>query len=377
MAAIGTESIGAVSELLKDRISGALSMLPVHIGAPEGAPGGRRALNLFLYRVAFDPHLRNEPLDRGQPAPLWLVLHYLLTAFDSEGDSDSADAHRLLGQGIAVLQQLNFIHPTVAALLKNPEPLKITFDDADVELVSKVLQGPTERFRVSAAVQVRPVMVPLETPAEYSPLVTSIGPPLNPGIAILPTMGARLEGIDPQRFVAGTWVTLRGVDLAGYDTAILGARSLPVSPGSQAGTVRFRLPAAAAMAADSYTICVARTLPSGRIDRSNALLAELMPTVAAAGLVGALTRVGPGATAPRHGTFSVDGTQLGDATSDVFAALFRNGHSHVLLEPDAGGTQTHREFTVTAAQALPPGDYRVVLRVNGQQASNSPVLAWN
>jgi len=37
---------------------------------------------------------------------------------------------------------------------------------------------------------------------------------------------------------------------------------------------------------------------------------------------------------------------------------------------------TQLRFTVPAAKALPPGDYLVVLRVNGQQAVDAPTLTW-
>ena len=49
-----------------------------------GVPAGGR-LNLFLYETSFDPTLRNVPLEDGRPAPLWLVLKYLLTAFRTGG----------------------------------------------------------------------------------------------------------------------------------------------------------------------------------------------------------------------------------------------------------------------------------------------------
>jgi hypothetical protein len=379
MTAPSTEAIGAVSELLSTRLSNALNNVPVPVGRPEAGGAQGRALNLFLYGVSLDPHLRNEPLDRGQPPPLWLVLHYLLTAYDSGGDSDTTAAHRLLGQGMAALHELNFVRPPVTnlPLAKNPEPLKLTFDEAGVDLLSKIMQGSDEKFRVSAALQVRPVLLAVETPPAYAPLVTSVGPPAAPGVVVLPSLGARLAAIEPQRFVAGTAVTLSGSDLAGYDEVLLGEHALPLAAGALQGTASFTLPNAAAVSAGAYPVCVARTLPSGRKVTSNALLGELMPRVTSAALEGALTLLPPGdATAPRHGRFRVGGRQLGGAGASVFATLFRDGAAHGLFEPDAGATQTQLRFTVSDAQALPPGDYRLVVRVNGQQAAQSPVLSW-
>ena len=378
MATPSSEAIGATSELLRARLSSALNNLPVTVSRPEAASGGQRALNLFLYGIVIDPSLRNEPLDRGQVPPLWLSLHYLMTAFDDGGESDSSNAHRLLGQGMAALQGLNFMRPPAGnlALAKNPEPLKLSFDEANVDLLSKLMQGSDEKFRVSVAVQVRPVMLALEAAPSWSPLVKTIGPPANPGIVVLPSLGARLEEIDPARFVAGTSVTLRGTDFAGYTEVFLGADSLPLAPGPE-GEASFVVPAAAAIAANGYGLCIARTLPTGRKITSNALLAELMPVVANANLIGVLTVLPPpGPNALRHGRFRVTGTQLGGSAASAFATLFKDGAAHGLFEVDAGSTMTQLDFTVPPAGALPPGDYAVVVRVNGQQAAGSPPLAW-
>lgn len=393
MTVPSSEAIGAVSELLSTRLSAALNNLPVAIGRPEAAAtsGQGRTLNLFLYRVAFDPHLRNDPVDDGQPPPLWLTLHYLLTAFDSARDSDSAAAHRLLGQGLAALQELNYLRPPALnlPLARNPEPLKLTFDDADVELLSKLMQGSDEPYRLSAAVQVRPVMVKLETPSQQAPLVRTIGPvvpqpdgpPAPAGVTVLPSLGAVLDDLEPRRFTAGLPVVLRGTGMQGYGQVFLGTRAFPLSAGPQEGTATFTVPVAEAIAANGYPLFISRTLPGGRRITSTALLAQLLPVVTGAALDGALTVLPPGGpAAPRHGRFVVDGRQLGGggagSAESVFASLYRDGRTHGLFEPDAGSTMTQLRFTVPAAKALPPGDYLVVLRVNGQQAVDAPTLSW-
>ena len=378
MAAPGSEAIGATSELLRSRLSAALNNMTVNVARPESSAGGARALNLFLYSVGLDPNLRNVPVDEGQLPPLWLNLHYLLTAFDDSGESDSAAAHRLLGQGMAVLQQLNFMRPPVSnlALAKNPEPLKVSFDEAGVDLLSKVMQGSDEKYRVSVALQVRPVMVVLESSPAYAPLVRTIGPPASPGIVVLPSLGAQLEEIDPARFSAGDIVTVRGTDFVGYDEVLLGAGSLPFTVTGD-GVGSFTVPVASATAADGYGLCIARTLPSGRKITSDALLAELMPTVTGAALNGALTQLPPlGPAAPRHGRFRVAGSQLGGATASAFATLFRDGAAHGLYEAEATSTGAQLDFTVPTEGALAPGAYAVVVRVNGQQSPQSPLLNW-
>ena len=94
------------------------------------------------------------------------MLKYLLTAFDGDENSDSAIAHELIGRGIAALHELNFLalDALVAtdvrlALENNPEPLKLTFDETTADLLSKIMQGTDERYRLSIAFQMRPVMI--------------------------------------------------------------------------------------------------------------------------------------------------------------------------------------------------------------------------
>lgn len=379
MATPSSEAIGATSELLRARLSAALNNITVHVARPESSAGGARALNLFLYQVALDSDLRNEPLDRGQMPPLWLTLHYLLTAFDDAGESDSATAHRLLGQGMAALQGLNFIKPPAgnAALARNPSLLKVSFSEANVDLLSKLMQGSDEKYRVSAAVQVRPVMIALDAPPAYAPVVRTIGPPADPGISVVPSLGARLASVEPARFVAGQTVTVTGSDFAGYDQVQLGSDTFSFVPGAE-GEGSFVVPVASTIAANGYGLCLLRSLFGGtHTISSDALLAELLPTVTAASVVGALTQLPPaGPTAPRHGSFRITGSQLGGATASTFASLFRDGVAHGLFPPAATSTSTQLDFTVPPDSALSPGSYTVLLRVNGQQAIAAPALNW-
>ena len=93
-------AIGAVTMLLRDHLI--RRGYAVSVGKPELAAQTNTAakLNLFLYETVFDASLRNVGIDDESPTPLWLVLRYLLTAFDEEEQSDSPEAHELLGQGL-------------------------------------------------------------------------------------------------------------------------------------------------------------------------------------------------------------------------------------------------------------------------------------
>lgn len=372
------EAIGAVTDLVRGRISARLNSLNVTVGRPQAAAGGSSGpkLNLFLYRIAMDGHLRNTSLDEGQPPPLWMVLHYLLTAYDTGRESDTVAAHRLLGRGIAALHELNFLRPPVTepALADNPEPLKITFDEADAELLSKLMQGAEDTYRVSAAFQVRPVLIaPDETPS-YAPLVLSVGPPAAPGVTVLPSLGAVLDALEPERFEAGAALALSGTDLAGYTEVWIGDQSFPAAPGPER-TLTTTVPLATTLAARAYPVCVARVLPSGRRVSSNAVLGHLAPTVTGAA-VGALANAGTVAEPLLHGTLTLSGRRLGGPDDAVFVGFYLDGETRLMLEATGTAAQTTLAVTVPAADALPPGQYRIILRVNGEQAANAPQANW-
>ena len=180
MAFVDTaEAIGAVTHFLEEKIHNKTGM-DITVGRPgdnHSNNAGER-LNLFLYEGVFDPTLKNTPLEEGQPAPLWLVLKYILTPFDESGESDTRNAHINLGKGIRALQDLTLLqlNNTVPvsirkALKDNPEDLKITFDEANSDLLSKLMQGTDEKYRFSIGFQVRPILItPTQSP-EYNLLV--------------------------------------------------------------------------------------------------------------------------------------------------------------------------------------------------------------
>ena len=114
-------AIGAVTRLLQDHLI--RRGFEVSVGRPEAAAAANAnaKLNLFLYETAFDAQLRNHNLRDGEPAPLWLVLRYLLTAFDADEDSDSAAAHELLGRGLRVTQVIAGAQSSITALKGSTE----------------------------------------------------------------------------------------------------------------------------------------------------------------------------------------------------------------------------------------------------------------
>lgn len=378
-----------VRDQLHTRLATALS--DVTIGKPEPPPAvmPNPRLNLFLYELMFDPSLRNQALDRSQPTPLWLVLRYLLTAFDKDGDSDTDQAHDLLGQGLRTLQEISYLPLTglsadIQALDENPEALKITFDDANIDLLSKVMQGTDEKYRFSAAFQVRPVMIASAEPPTSSLLVgvdyttnTIIG---EKGIdlVVFPFGGPQITELKPPKFEPGSTLALLGSGLSGADLAVsIGGAEVAVTAQAEeslACLVAGAIPGGATISAGSHAISVLQMLKTGQRRQSNLLIGDLLPVLTAA-VPGPITRVVP-ANPNSDVTCDIvlNGVLLGTPRNEVYVALYREGatvqlHDTFTFAPAPATPQTAMTLHVAA---IPPGKYRVILRVNGSQAKSSP-----
>lgn len=395
-------AIGAVTKLLSDHLT--RRHFSVVVGKPEDAALNNtthRKLNLFLYETSFDGSLRNVSLEREQPPPLWLTLKYLVTAFDASEKSDSAAAHELLGESMSALHELNYLSldASVAtdvrrALENSPEPLKITFEDTSPELLSKIMQGTDEKYRLSVAFQVRPVMiVPNDPPPSLSLLVgvdyTAMPPAVigqeGVGLAVLASLGPRLGSLAPSRFEPGDEFSVRGEDLHLSNLeCLLGDAALSiigqrpdrltvraegvVLPGLSEGPVA----AGGVISAGEHVLVVRQLMPNGRYRSSNLLTARLVPV---------LNNVTVAA-----GTLTLHGVLLGTWDDDVVVALYRDGKLARLFEPNApppapvaNGTVVpgagQKSLTIAGfASGLAAGEYRVMVRVNGQQARLSPAV---
>jgi hypothetical protein len=372
------EAIGAVSEMLQTKLI-AKTGVPVTISSPESAAKSNaegEKLNIFLYQIDFDASLKNYPLDAGQLPPLWVVLHYLITAFDTSKESDTIDAHKLLGRGLAALQDLNFLRPNPASpsdapLLSNPEPLKMTFNIADAELLSKIMQGSDEKYRVSSAFQIRPVMIMPESLPSFAPVVKTIGPPAAPGIVVIPSMGPKLTKLTPERFEAGATLTIEGLDMGGITEVCFGDTCyIPTITGT-GDKMEVTVPLATTLSPGSYPVTGVRVLPSGRRFSSNALLGHMLPTLATA-VVGALTPSG----GKLFGDLTLTGTRLGGPDDGIFVALYKDGKTAVMVEVTGVVAQNTLTASVTIDKAIPTGTYLVILRVNGEQATNAIQVNW-
>jgi hypothetical protein len=408
-------AIGAVTDTLVERL-GFRTKLQVSVGRPEPpaqvTAAGR--LNLFLYEINFDASLKNTSLDEGQAPPLWLVLKYLLTAFDDDGkSSDTMRAQDYLGVAVGALQEFSFLPllpplaslPHMNALKDNPENLKLTFDEAPLDLLSKAMQGANEQYRLSVAFQVRPVMIaPAEVPS-YSQLVgvdyttspvTIVGE-TDIHVAVLPSLGPTITKIQPANCQLGDTVSIFGADLHLSDLSVsFGPVTLPATmqrPEQLQFVVRPDIANGGTISAGSLPVSVSQLLPSGRRRSSNLLVVGLRPTFNAS--VGAITTITAAESHPppegwKFATVNLSGELLGKNDSDDFVvALNKNGETVKVFENDpstasplghladtspAAAPQTAKQLVMLKSDSVPPGKYFVLYRVNGQQALQGPEL---
>jgi len=396
-------AIGAVTKLL-DQFLSEQTGIGVTVGRPQPGSGGNgdsRAtwINLFLYEAQFDPSLKNVSLDDGQP-PLWLSLKYLLTTYDGDGESDSADAHETMGRALRALQELSYLFldrtPPLAdslpdawrALKDNPEVLKLTFDAIDAELIAKLMQSTDEHYRLSTGFQVRPVMIATGELPSYSLLVgvdhTAADPVVREGesvqIPAIPSMGPTIDAVQPPQVAPGETLTVTGRDLHRSSLVVrLGGIDLPVT--SQRPN---RLQCSANVlgldiSAGSHALSVVQMLPGGRRRSSNLLVAALRPTLSTAMATGVAASPSPPNVI---GNINMEGKLLGREGDDIFVGLYRDGAIVKLLDdgfnfpagPADAANQLQLTLVIQHGDTVPPGRYRVILRVNGQQATTSPEI---
>ena len=409
------KAIGATTQALclrlQTRLQNFLQPDPgptVSVGRPDEGTGLWR-LNLFLYEIAFDAGLKNVPLDEGQPPPLWLVLKYMMTAFDdagTDGDSDSVRAFELLGEGVRALQELNYLTPPtglaanyIKAMAPNPEDLKITFDEASPDLLSKLMQGSKDKYHLSVAFQVRPVLIaPAEQPSysllvgiDYTQTPQAVIGEAGIHVPVLPSLGPTITEVEPESFEAGETVTVYGTDLHLSNLSVmLGAVELPVvmqRPDRLQFEARADLLTGERISAGGQPLVVTQALSATRRRRSNVLIANLLPTLDAVTFPVPLTVIAAAPPVPElaRGTVALTGSLLGKDDDDVILALYRDGQTALALDyfmKDAdipgppAAAQTRKRIVMLARDAVPRGAYHAILRVNGAQAKQSPTVVF-
>jgi len=252
-------AIGMVSASLRNLLVGEMKLSPppdVTVLAPD-EHGSNRRINLFLYKLAENPYLKNSDFsvrpgvpNQLVPPPLSLSLFYLLTPYaPNDPLTGNAAAHQILGEAMRVLFE-NPVVPTTyldAGLTDARERLQIAGNGLDPEELSRIWATFSQPFRLSVMYEVSTVQLDQSAPA-VRPManrvrrvgVPDVRAPLNP---------PAVTGMAPVSGPAGTTLTFSGTHLAGWrasavllDQALLDGQPLSgdvftatVPPGLTAG----------------------------------------------------------------------------------------------------------------------------------------------
>lgn len=377
----------------------------VTVGRPE-TTHSTQGLNLFLYEAVFDASLKNFSIIEGQPPPLWLVLRYLLTPFagTQEKDSDSLKALEYLGLGVQVLQDLNFPQLTATyreALEENPEPLKITFLDATVDLLSKFLQSNDEKYHFSIPFEVRPVMIAPELPPESSLLVGMDYSKISPSprvdeemgvhIDVTPSLGPVVSKVEPLIVDLEDRVTVSGQNLQAGNLGIaLGNAGFEFSaqaPGQVMFDVTGEVADGQLVSAGSLPLSVVKQLSNGRLRSSNPVILKLRPKLTDVVVANITSTPHPFDTGKVVVTarLTLQGNLLGAFKDDVVLAFYKDGQVAGFVDAsghdpaDIATTEPQKQqkelvVGLKKEHKLAAGEYRLILIVNGQQAKYSPLV---
>ena len=200
-------------------------------------------------------------------------------------------------------------------------------------------------------------MIAPTVPPSYSLPVETVGPPGSEGVVVIPSLGPRLESVEPQKFVSGTELTIKGLDVnASITDVFIGGESLALTDVAE-GQVKTIVPSTTSLSAGSHALYLLKQLPGGLELKSDCLAVQLLPEVSTvnAGVPTALTTTAAGV----HGDLTINGKQLGDVDDSIFVAFYQNGSVALMLEATGTVAQTSLVVTVTEDQALDAGNFHV------------------
>ncbi len=250
-------ALALVSESLRNLLLGEMSIapeVPVTILPPDESAGNRR-VNLFLYKTAINPTLRNldwrvKPGDSSRliAPPLSLNLHYVMTATaPSDAIVGEATAQELLGDAMRVFHQFPVVPaPHLADGLQDAtEQLRIVLENPEMSELTSMWTSFGQPYRLSVVYQVSVVQLDPSSATERAMArrVQTVGVPE----IRAPFTPPDLTEITPISGPPGTVITVWGHALDGWRAyARMSGRTLadaqPITGAAFALTVPAGLP---------------------------------------------------------------------------------------------------------------------------------------
>lgn len=225
--------IGLVSESLKNLLEAEMSSpAKVTLLSPAESSSHQKRINLFLYRVAPNPHLYNRDYQPkpGAPnvlvhPPLALNLFYLMTPFAQlDPETGEANAHLLMSEAMRVLHENPVVPPSALEPPLTQAHVKITLHSADIEELSKVWTSLDKDLRLSAIYEVSFVDVIARREVPLPPRVTKAD------VTVTATdRRPSIMGIAPRSGPAGTVIQITGSDLAGWKATVRIGGEVPLN----------------------------------------------------------------------------------------------------------------------------------------------------
>lgn len=186
--------------------------------------GSPRRLNLFLFKVQENPHLKNQDWElsagnssRISPPPLSLNLTYLVTPYaTNDAQTGNTPAHEILGEAMRVLYEFPVVPDQYLeiGLREAAEQIKIIQVPVDLEELSQVWGTFKQAFRTSVLYEISVVQLD-QAPEGGRPVprrvrqigVPKVGAPFSPPI---------VENVVPVVGRSGTVVRISGKHLKGW-----------------------------------------------------------------------------------------------------------------------------------------------------------------
>lgn len=257
-----TAALAATTQMLRSVLLDATSTLWAKLGstpAISAVPPDRITtedgdqLNVFLYRTSLNPGWRDEGLPvrstngaRLTQPPLALDLHYVISAHCKT----DLHAELLMGSAMEALHGMSILtapaiskyygQPTPAdisgdvwtllsgaQLDEQPEQVTVSFENMNIDDISKLWSVLGEKYRPSAAYVVTVVLLQPQGPVHAALPVTQPA-----GLQVNPLLLPQVASVDPQRITFGdtTPLHLTGANLLGSGTQVVFGTDVVAAP---------------------------------------------------------------------------------------------------------------------------------------------------